>query len=84
MELEHEAYAFVSESRQLAFTHTSHIRAVYHHHAPIGPVERADYLEQGGFARTARSHDAHHLAFLHLHVDAAQYLQGTETLRYVR
>ena len=80
MKLEHEADVSVAEVGELLLVQSSHVHSVNHYLPAVRRVERTDYLEQCGLSRTARSHDAHHLSFVYMQVDALEHLQRAEAL----
>ena len=80
MKLEHEADVSVAEVRELLLVQSPHVHSVNHYLPAVRRVERTDYLEQCGLSRTARSHDAHHLSFVYMQVDALEHLQRAEAL----
>ena len=74
---------FVAESCQLFLAHAIKVSAIDCDFTTIGIVERTHYLQQGGLASTARTHDAHHLTTFDVEVDAFQHLQLTKALGYI-
>ena len=75
VELEHKTNVLVAEGRERLFLQGQHICAAYQDTPSIGRIERTHDLQQGSFASTTGSYDAHYLTLLYLLIDALQHLQ---------
>ena len=75
MELENEADTPVAELRQLLSAKLPYVRSIYNDVATVRLVKRAYYLKKGCLAGSARTDNAHHLAFVYVQVDSLEYLQ---------
>jgi len=78
VELKDESDVPVAEVGQFATVERQHVGAVDKEAARIGLVERADDLEQRGFARAAGAYDTDNFAFLDVEVDALEHLEWAE------
>ena len=78
VELKDESDVPVAEVGQFATVERQHVGTVDKEAASIGLVERADDLEQRGFARAAWAYDTDNFAFLDVEVDALEHLEWAE------
>lgn len=78
VELKDESDVLVAEVGQFATVKRQHVGAVDKEAAGVGLVERADDLEQRGFACAARPYDADNFAFLDVEVDALEHFKRAE------
>ena len=74
MKLEDEAHMAVAKFAELMPRQLLCLYPIDHHRPAIGLVQRADDLEERGLARPRGTHDAHHLAFVDVEVDAFEHL----------
>ena len=75
-------YFYCINEEMLAFLHCAHFLAIQPISALVGIVQQSQYVQQGGLAASAGSHDGDKIAFLHLQADAVQrhglHFLGTE------
>ena len=83
MELEDETDVFVAELCQGCLAESEDILAIKKHLAFVRFVEGSHDLEEGGFACTTLSDDAHYFTLPHLQVHSFEHLQRAEALPYV-
>lgn len=74
MKLEDEAHMAVAKFAELMPRQLLCLYPIDHHRPAIGLVQRADDLEERGLARPRGTHDAHHLPFVDVEVDAFEHL----------
>ena len=74
--LKHEADIAVAGGRQLFIAERGDIPPVQKILTGAGPVEQAEQIEQGGFARAGRSHDGNIVTIGKIEIDIIEGVNG--------